>query len=172
MSQLIKIGKLTRIHGLKGAIVVSGDNKDFPLENIEIKKNDLLFIEINGVPTPFFVSEVNVIGKNLVLAFDGIETIDKAKSLIGKGVYADKKYISFKKSKTSNLQGYDLVDELKGNMGKINELITLPKQQLISVQIDGEETLLPYTDVFVKKIDHQTKTVYYCAPDGLFDINP
>ena len=172
MSQLIKLGRLTRAHGLKGALVISRDNKDFSLENIEIKKNDFLFIEINGIPTPFFVSEVNVIGKNLVLAFDGIETIDKAKSLIGKGVYADKKYISFKKSKTSNLQGYDLVDELKGNMGKINELITLPKQQLMSVQIGGEEVLLPYTDVFVKKIDHQTKTVYYCAPDGLFDINP
>src|ERR1039457_7251356 len=111
-----------------------------------------------------------MIGKNLVLAFDGIKTIDKAKALTSKEIYADEKNISFKKSKTSNLQGYDLVDELKGSMGKINELITLPKQQLISLQIGGEEVLLPYTDVFVKKIDHQTKTVYYCAPDGLFDI--
>ncbi|MHB8261396.1 MAG: ribosome maturation factor RimM [Bacteroidia bacterium] len=167
MSQLIKIGKLTRVHGLKGAIVVSGDN----LYNIEIKKNDFLFIEINNIPTPFFISEVNMIGKNLVLAFDGIKTIDKAKALIGKEVYADEKNISLKKSKTTSLQGYDLVDKLKGNMGKITELIALPKQQLISVQIEGEETLLPYTDEFVKRVDHKTKTVYYCAPDGLFDIN-
>ena len=167
MSQLIKIGKLTRVHGLKGALVVSGDN----LQRIEIKKNGFLFIEINHIPTPFFVSESKFIGKNLVLGFDGIKTIEEAKQLIGKELWADEKNIVVKKTNDTNLQGYDLIDEIKGNVGKVNELITLPKQQFLSVQINNEETLLPYTDAFVKNIDHKTKTVYYCAPDGLFDIN-
>jgi len=167
MSQLIKIGKLSRVHGLKGALVVTGDN----LESIEIKKKGFLFVEINNISTPFFISEVKMAGKNMALTFDGIDTVEKAKPFIGKEVYGDEKNVSVKKSSKVNLQGYDLVDELKGNMGKINELITMPKQQFLSIDIDGEETLLPYTDVFVKKIDHETKTIYYCAPDGLFDIN-
>ena len=167
MSQLIKIGKLTRVHGLKGALVVSGDN----LQNIEIKKNGFLFIEINHTHTPFFVSDAKYIGKNLVLGFDGLRTVEEAKPLIGKELWADEKNISIKKTQVSSLEGYDLIDELKGNVGKITELITLPKQQFLSVQINEEEVLLPYTSAFVKKIDHTAKTVYYCAPDGLFDIN-
>ena len=167
MSQLIKIGKLMRVHGLKGALVLSGDK----LENIEIKKNGFLFVEINNSSTPFFVTEVKMAGKNMVLTFDGIQTIDKAKTLIGKEVYGDDKNISVKESNHVNLQGYDLIDELKGNLGKINELISMPKQQFLSVQINNEEVLVPYTNAFVKKVDHKIKTVYYCAPDGLFDIN-
>jgi 16S rRNA processing protein RimM len=167
VSQLIKIGKLTRVHGLKGALVVSGDN----LQGIEIKKSGFLFIEINNIPTPFFVSDSRYIGKNLVLGFDGIKTIEEAKLLIGKELWADEKNISIKKTTTTSLEGYDLIDDIKGNVGKINELIVLPKQQFLSVQINNEEALLPYTDAFVRKIDHKTKTVYYCAPDGLFDIN-
>ncbi len=167
MSQLIKIGKLVRVHGLKGALVVSGDN----LENIEVKKKGFLFIEINNITTPFFISEVKMAGKNMVLTFDGIDTVEKAKPYVGRGVYGDEKNVSEKKNTSINIQGYDLIDELKGNMGKINELIDLPKQKFLSIDINGEETLLPYADAFVKKIDHKTKTVYYCAPDGLFDIN-
>ncbi len=167
MSQLIKIGKLSRVHGLKGALVVSGDN----LESIEVKKKGFLFIEINNISTPFFISEVKMIGKNMVLTFDGIDTVEKARPYIGRDVYGDKKNISVKKNTSLNIEGYDLIDEVKGNIGKINELIDLPKQKFLSIDIDGEETLLPYTDVFVKKIDHKAKTVYYCAPDGLFDIN-
>ena len=167
MSQLIKIGKLSRVHGLKGALVVSGDN----LESIEVKKKGFLFIEINNISTPFFISEVKMAGKNMVLTFDGIDTVEKAKPYIGKDVYGDEKNVSEKKNAATNIEGYDLVDEVKGNMGKINELIDLPKQKFLSIDIDGEETLLPYTDVFVKKIDHKAKTDYYCAPDGMFDIN-
>ncbi|HTA61626.1 MAG TPA: ribosome maturation factor RimM [Bacteroidia bacterium] len=167
MSQLIKLGKLARVHGLKGALVVVGDN----LQDVEIKKTGFLFIEMNNVPTPFFITEVKYIGKNLVLSFDGIKTIEEAKPLIGKELWGDEKNISVKKSNTNNLQGYDLIDEIKGNVGKVNELIVLPKQQFLSVQVNDDEVLLPYTDAFVKKIDHKAKLVYYCAPEGLFDIN-
>ena len=167
MSQLIKVGKLSRVHGLKGALVVTGDN----LENVEVKKTGFLFIEMNNVPTPFFITEVKYIGKNLVVNFDGIKTIEEAKPLIGKDLWADEKNISVKKSNANNLEGYNLIDEIKGNVGKVNELIVLPKQQFLSVNVNDNEVLLPYTDAFVKKIDHKTKTVYYCAPEGLFDIN-
>jgi 16S rRNA processing protein RimM len=167
MSQLIKIGKLSRVHGLKGALVVSGEN----LESIEIKKKGFLFLEINNISTPFFVSEVKMAGNNMVLTFDSIDTVERAKPFIGKDIYGDEKNVSVRKDTTANLEGYDIVDELKGNVGKVNELIKLPKQQFLSITINKEEVLLPYTDIFVKRIDHKTKTVYYCAPDGLFDIN-
>lgn len=167
MSQLIKLGKLTRVHGLKGALVVSGDN----LESIEVKKTGFLFIEMNHVPTPFFITEVKHAGKNLILSFDGIKTVEQAKPYIGKELWGDEKNITTKKTESNSLEGYDLVDEIKGNVGKVNELILLPKQQFLSVQVNEEEVLLPYNNNFVKKIDHKTKTVYYCAPEGLFDIN-
>jgi len=167
VSELIKLGKLTRVHGLKGALIVNGDN----LGAVEIKKTGFLFIEMNNVPTPFFITDVKYIGKNLVLCFDGVKTIEEAKNLIGKELWGDAKNISVKKNDTNKLEGYDLMDENKGNVGKVNELIVLPKQQFLSVNVNDNEVLLPYTDAFVKKIDHKTKTVYYCAPEGLFDIN-
>ncbi len=167
VSELIKLGKLSRAHGLKGSIVVNGDN----LHTMEIKKNGFLFIEMNKVHTPFFITEVKYIGKSLVVSFDGVKTIEEAKTLIGKEIFGDTKNISVKKSDANTLEGYDLIDEIKGNVGKVNELLVLPKQQFLSVQINDNEVLLPYTDAFVKKIDHKNKTIYYHAPEGLFDIN-
>ena len=125
---------------------------------------------MNNVPTPFFITEVKYVGKNMVVSFDGIKTIEAAKALIGKNVLADEKNISVKKQANS-LEGYDLIDEVKGNVGKVNELIVLPKQQFLSIYVNDNEVLLPYTDTFVRSIDHNTKIIYYCAPEGLFDIN-
>ena len=77
---LVKIGKLTRLHGIKGALLLHTDGAAYP----DIQKARTFFVEINGVPTPFFVSEIKILGKNLVLAFDTVKTTGEAQKLVGK----------------------------------------------------------------------------------------
>jgi len=50
---LIKIGKLTRLHGIKGAMILLRDVGPEP----DPKKTKAFFIEINGSATRFSMSE-------------------------------------------------------------------------------------------------------------------
>ncbi|MBS1647466.1 MAG: hypothetical protein JST67_09020 [Bacteroidetes bacterium] len=167
MSDLIKIGKIVRLHGLNGALILSGNQ----LDSLKIKKEGFVFLDINGVPTPFFVSEQQAMGKKIKLLLEGVQTIEQAKKMIGKEVWSDENNIIRKKNTTVGIEGYLLIDEQRGAIGKVQELIVMPQQKLLSIVGEGKDFLLPYADAFVKKIDHTQKIIHYQAPDGLLDIN-
>ena len=166
VSQLIKIGKLSRVHGLQGDLLLSGDR----LNGLKFKKNGFVYLEINQVPTPFFIVSFKQAGKNLALHFEGINSIEAAQKLIGKEVLAEKEQITHTENNTETLAGYKLIDEQQGVLGNITELIRMAKQSFISILINDEESLLPYHPDFIIKIDHPNKVIYYKAPEGLFDI--
>ena len=135
----------------------------------DVKKVKQFFVEINQTPTPFFVTEIKASGKNLILTFDSITTIEAAQKIINCGVWLEEKSIK-KQVSAKDLGGYLLNDKNKGNLGAINGLIDLPGQQMLSISINEQEVLLPFTDDLVIKIDHKTKTIFYDTPDGLIDI--
>ena len=163
--ELIKIGKLTRLHGIKGSVVLHIAGEHSP----DVKKVKQFFIEINQTPTPFFVTEIKASGKNLILTFDSVNTIEAAQRIINCGVWLEEKSIK-KQAAVKDLSGYILNDKTKGNLGDINEVIDMPGQRMFSITIKEQEVLLPFTEDLIIKIDHKAKTVFYEAPEGLIDM--
>jgi 16S rRNA processing protein RimM len=161
----IKIGKLTRLHGIKGAVVlhIPGDHI------LDTRKTRSLMIEINGVLTPFFVKEIKLSGKNFILSFDSVSTIEAAQRLLNAAVWLDEKSLK-KQVVAKDLAGYSLNDKERGNLGPIVEVVEMPGQRLFAITINGNEVLLPFTEELVIKIDHKTKTVFYVSPEGLIDM--
>lgn len=165
MNGLIKIGKLTKLHGIKGSVVLQLQGTDAP----DIKKTKSFFIEINKIPTPFFVTEIKLSGKNLVLTFDSLTSMEAAQKLIHCSVWLDEKNLQ-KQIAVKDLTGYILNDKNKGSLGPINEVVDMPGQKMFSVTINKQEALLPFTEKLIVKINHKTKIVHYNAPEGLIDI--
>lgn len=165
MKGFIKVGKLTRLHGIKGAVVlhIPGDHI------LDTRKTKSFMIEINGVLTPFFVKEIKLSGKNFILSFDSISTIEAAQRLLNAPVWLDEKSLK-KQIAAKDLSGYVLNDKEKGNLGQITEVIEMPGQKLFAITINDNEVLLPFTEELVIKIDHKTRTVFYVSPEGLIDM--
>lgn len=162
---LVKIGKLTRLHGIKGAMILHVGTGEPPL----FKKAGAFFVGINGVPTPFFPQFVKQSGKHLILHFDSVNDMESANKLLNLEVFVEKKAL-MKQKKETDVKGYELIDKQKGKLGIVNEIIEMPGQKMLSVLVGSNEVLLPYAAELIEKIDAKTKTIYYNAPDNLIDI--
>ena len=104
MDNLI-IGKIVKVHGIKGAVKV------IPiLDNVnDFKKISGVFIENAGV---FYeISKVFAISGAVGLEFVGIDTVEKAKSLVGS-------FVSVNRSVMDSLLGSDsfYIEDLKGSI--------------------------------------------------------
>ncbi len=165
VQDLVKIGKLTRLHGIKGSLILNLDSGPGP----DTKKVKTVFLDINGVHTPFFVSEIKASAKNLVLTFDSVSSPEDAQKLAGKEVWLEKKNL-VKEKKQADYTGYRLIDANKGDLGIILEIMEMPGQRMFALRVNDKEVLLPFTDEFIEKADAKSKTVFYCAPEGLIDI--
>ena len=165
VQDLVKIGKLTRLHGIKGSLILNPDSGPGP----DIKKMKAVFLEINGVQTPFFITEIKILGKNLILGFDSVSNPEAAKKLAGRDVWIEKKFLQ-KEKKRADYTGYKLTDAVKGEMGIIHQIIEMPGQRMFVLQVNGKEVLLPFNEELIEKADTKAQTVYYRAPEGLIDI--
>ncbi|HOK51584.1 MAG TPA: hypothetical protein PLF75_06805, partial [Bacteroidales bacterium] len=54
---LVNIGKLTRVHGVEGKAIVVFEN--WALK--QFQKSEWVFLNINRLPVPFFVSNLEII---------------------------------------------------------------------------------------------------------------
>lgn len=165
VQDLVKIGKLTRPHGIKGAMILFLDNGPGP----DLKKSKTFFIEINGVPTPFFTTSIKFSGKNLILSFDSVNNPEEARKILGKEVWLEKKN-QLVEEKQVDYTGYRLIDSVKGDLGIIHEVIDMPGQKVFSLVVNEKEVLLPFNHELIDKTDVKAKIVHYSAPEGLIDI--
>ena len=65
---------------------------------------------------------------------------------------------------------YLVVDEEKGELGKVNEIIEYPTQSIIQIIRDGKEILIPIHDDIIKDVNRDEKKIYISAPSGLIDM--
>jgi non-canonical purine NTP pyrophosphatase (RdgB/HAM1 family) len=63
-----------------------------------------------------------------------------------------------------------IIDEEKGELGKVQEIIEYPTQSLIQVLINGKEVLIPIHDDIIKNVDREGKKIFIKAPNGLIDM--
>jgi 16S rRNA processing protein RimM len=52
----------------------------------------------------------------------------------------------------------------------VDEIVKLPGQDLLSVNKDGKEVLIPMVKQIIVSIDIKTKKIVVDPPEGLFDV--
>ncbi|MBV8254152.1 MAG: 16S rRNA processing protein RimM [Chitinophaga sp.] len=170
MSNYFSIGKLLSAHGLQGEILVKHSlGKRSALKGVEAvfleeRKNSFI---------PYFIKEVKV--KNidhLYLKLDGIDTKEAAQKLLPGQIYLQE--ADFKEQTASSaplaLLGYTVEDAHHGTLGQIEEVIEMPMQVLVKVQISGKEALLPINEQSLVKMDKKNQVVYVDLPEGLVEL--
>lgn len=162
-TKLFAIAKITKATGLKGAVGVRPLIRQF---NDYVSKD--LFI---GFDESFAddIKLANKFGteKKPQFHFEGFESRDEAKSMIGKTLFAsisDKDPINLI---SPELLGSSVVTVSGDFVGKLVEMISLPNHEVYVISNNDKEVLIPVIPEFVHSVDISEKVISISPVDGL-----
>lgn len=165
-----KVGKIRNTHGLEGNVIIKHD-----FEGVNVFKNlDHIFIELlKGSFIPYFIGDKKQLDKTEVLIkLEEVDSVEEARFILNKEVWIEKEL--FKKIKPKNVDldfvGFSIIDLKFKNLGKIEQLMEMPKQVLAVVTYQGKEVLIPLIDQTIISIDPHKKEIHVDLPEGLLGI--
>ena len=160
---LSDIGYFSKTHGVKGQLILKAD-KDFSIDEVKA-----IFIETSTGKAPYFVKELSQTNNGFIVALEEIESIEKAKLLIGKHVFISSDLIE-EDEETFDWIGFEIIDKIYGSIGIIFNVSDNGHQTLVTVLYKEKEVILPLVDDFIENIDEKTKKIFFNAPEGLIDV--
>ena len=163
-----QLGYVLKTHGLKGelVLVIDADNPQ------EYQKMESVFVELNKKLVPFFIDRIQLNGPKAIVKFEEIDSIDSAKEFKGSKLFLPLNVLPDLKDGYyfHELIGFNVIDSNEGILGLISGVFDSGSQDLIAMQYQEKEVLIPLTDQVVTKVDKVEKAIYTTLPDGLLDI--
>jgi len=169
-SEYREIGVLAKLHGFRGEYVMVSDSAI----NEEIEDWELVFIETDGLPVPFFIDSLRITSESsVVIGFESLDSSDAAKEFLGNKVFQLSSVANYaEESKFSEeMQGYMVIDSTVGEIGTVHQLLEYSQNLLLQIMKGEEEILIPVSETIIKQIDHKEKKIWINAPEGLLQIN-
>ena len=165
----ILLGRITKIHGYEGSVVIRLE----PAFIEDIPEMEAVFIESDGRPVPFFISETEYNGGDVVkMKFDGYQITEKVSEFVGCKVFLTKSAGRQSVQNIETLIGYRVLLKNKQELGTIIDITRNQGQDLLSVMASGKrEILIPLHEDFIIKADKRLKTITMDLPEGLIDLN-
>jgi 16S rRNA processing protein RimM len=163
------LGVITKLHGNNGQVNAFLD-VDEPMEYSML---DMVFLNINDTPVPFFIKKINIKNNKAVITFEDIEDNEKASQLIKKEMYLP---LSTLPKLTGNnfyyheIEGYTVIDKNFGKLGLLENILDYPNQAVMQITHKNKEVLVPVNDDIIIDVNREKKTLTIDAPDGLIDI--
>ena len=162
------LGRITKPWGVKGQVVMFLD-VDTPEDYLGL---DSAFVEVKGQLVPYFFHLDNLNGNKAVATFEDLSP-DQAAALVGHPLYLPLDLLpklEGNKFYFHEVLGFKVVDEEKGDIGTLQQVIEYPAQPLFQIIKNDTEILIPVIDEVIKKVDRDTKTLFIAAPNGLIDL--
>lgn len=169
MENYVNIGSIVATFGVKGEMVL----KHHLGQSADLSGIPALFIETSmGKFMPYFItSSKEKSQEEMLIGLEGVESPEKAKSLLRKKVWLKEDDVKKTASAAApiSLLGFMIYDKQK-LLGKVLEVIEQPLQILLRLEIEGKEVLVPLNESTLVAIDHKTEKIFVTLPEGLLDI--
>lgn len=164
-----ELGRVTRVHGLKGEVQLLFEVDD-PFEYEEL---DSVLIEVKGQLIPYFVEQLNIQTNRIIAKFEEIDSIDKAQTLVGSKLWLtldnlpdlDEGQFYY-----HDVVGFQVVDRELGVLGTVREFASFSHQDILVMDYEGREVLIPVIDEMIGDADHDQRLLHVSLPEGLLDI--
>lgn len=169
-NDFICLGKLVKTFGFQGGLLAVFEAK-IPLKKL---KKAFVFVEIEHERVPFYITALEKKHQNLYyLVLEDVNSEEHAKKLAGSSLYLHREQLE--KSEDVKLPseaylGYDVIDEVKGFIGKTSQIMDLPQQKIMQIIHEGREILIPFHKSIIRKINKASKQILIKAPEGLIDF--
>ena len=164
------LGHITKTHGTKGEVVAFFD-VDFPEDYEELES---VFLLTGGKLVPFFIEGISMQQKGkFIIAFEDVNTVADADKLKGVELYLpltalpelehDQFYFH-------EVIGYRVHDAEAGELGTVRDIYAMPTQDLIAMEYEGAEVLIPIMDDIVLRVDREARVLHVALPEGLLEV--
>ncbi len=166
----ILLGRITKVSGYEGAVSIKLE-KIF-IENIP--EMESVFLEIEGRPVPFFISDIEYSGADILkLQFEGYSSEEKISEFIGSRIFlTPMTKINTIEQDNPDLVGFKVILPENNLLGSVADIMQNNGQWLITViSPDKKSILIPFHEDFIIKIDKSAKKIFMDIPEGLAEIN-
>ena len=165
-----ELGFILKTHGLKGdlQLVLDSDEPDF----YSGLKQVYLLAKTGLVP--FAVTAWNPQRGKAIIHLEGVETVDKANELKSRKVFLPVTELPKLKGDQfyfHEIQGFTVIDATSDmRVGVVTDVVEMPQQDMLVVDSDGKEVLIPLADDLLVEIRREAKEIEMRLPEGLLDI--
>ncbi len=169
LDDCFELGYIVKPHGTKGELQVFLD-VDNPEEYLEMES---VLVAQGADLVPFFIESLKKAGKNIVFAFEEINTIEEAEELRGAKLYLP--LVALPELKSHQFYYHEIIrftiqDQHLGKLGEVKEVFLKGKQDLIVMDYRGAEVLIPVTDDIITGVDKENRVLKTNLPEGLLDV--
>ena len=133
-----------------------------------------VFLLINGKLVPFFIDRIEPqAAAKFILKFEDLDTIQEAEKLKGVALYlplTELPELEEDQFYFHEVIGYQVIDEAKGELGTVTDFFAMPNQDLMAMDFQGQEVLIPVADEIILRTDKASKKIFVKLPEGLLEV--
>ncbi len=168
-NDVLKIGRLTKTHGVGGEMIFIFTSDIFDTDECQF-----LFLKLDGIFVPFFIEEYRFRSDySAIIKFEGIDDVETAARYKGTEVYCDRQLGGTEAGShvhVDGLIGYEVYDTRQGLVGKATAIDTQTENILLFIEDNnGNEVIIPLHDDLIDQIDDARHTITFNLPDGIID---
>lgn len=191
MSILLPVGKVSKLFGLDGGVLVNLYDA-FP-GNMD--NEEPLFVKVDGLAVPLFLGHFERRGqKGALVRFEDIDTPARADELLGQELFIAPRTAkkgglwAWRGEGVDTAGGYEkedgevFFDDLVGYSatvaeeggtpmkGVVTAFIDSEFNPLLQLEVNGKELFIPAADQFIEHIDTITREISFTVPPGLLEL--
>ncbi len=165
---MIQVGKLVSTHGLGGRLVFAHNQPDSDW----LTQETVLYLETEpGRFLPFFIEAFSVWDKaRYRVQLEGVTDLESAKALQGVPVWLKEPPSNRPVDGPASWVGFSLIDQKKGRLGPIADVIPMGPQWIAQLFMEGREVLIPLAEDLIVEINPRNQWIRMNLPDGLLEI--
>lgn len=166
-----QLGYVSKTHGLLGEVSIILD-VDSPEAYQELES---VFLELpnSGTLIPFFIETIDIQAQRALVKFEDIDSIEQAQEVVKASLYLPLDALPDLGEGNyyfHEIVGFQVVDQERGELGTVKDVYTGGSQDLIAMDYQNQEVLIPINDELVPQVDKTKGTVYVKLPEGLLDL--
>lgn len=150
---LILIGKLTKLHGIKGMLKLASFAESidtfYDLDWIYRKKSDGSLIKEQ-------IETISPHKAGALVSFKSVECIEDAQKMVGHELYIEKEYLEDLPEGEyyrHELIGLEVITDQGVHIGTIEDLLPTGSNDVFIVRDEGKESMIPATKEVIREID-------------------
>lgn len=151
--------KVLKSYGTCGEVILSASS----LDPKDINLNEPVFIQVDGLPVPFFIETLQEKGSKLLVKFEDIDDEKDAEWMVGREVTFSQEEED--EDDRDDIIGTMVFDQNKKEVGPITAFHDFSGNTCVSVLHEGEEVILPFHEELVIKVTK--RGIFLTIPEGL-----
>ena len=168
---LLPVAQIVKSYDVNGEVVIRLSSGI--LEDYNFKKQPV-FIILDGLPVPFFITSFKTKGSNGALVkFETINDLSHSEELLKKEILVDSSTIDpdsidmdEDQAMAAFLMGFKVKDQNGKLVGEISDYYNYPNNPCI--ELNGKH-LVPFNEELILKLDNKKRVIAMTIPGGLLE---